>query len=102
VRDSRETVAEVTRNRGEALAGRPAGQGFAGLGRSRQQRADSDALVENGQAASMSVGTPGGLRASTPLLARCLRIFPITRGSVMNAMIRICPPQREQMSGSTS
>jgi hypothetical protein len=95
-------MAEVTRNKAEALAGRPAGQGFAGLGRSRQQRADSDALVENGQAASTPVGAAGGLRASTPFSARCLRIAPITRGSVMNAMIRIGPPQREQMSGSTS
>lgn len=34
-------------------------------------------------------GAAGGLRASTPLLARCLRIFPITLGSAMNAMMRI-------------
>jgi hypothetical protein len=58
--------------------------------------------VENGQAASMSVGTPGGLRASTPLSARRLRIYPITLGSVMNAMIRIGPPQSGHTSGSTS
>jgi len=54
------------------------------------------------QAASMSVGPAGGLRASNPLLARWRRIFPITLGSVMNAMIRIVPPQRGHTSGSAS
>jgi len=28
---------------------------------------------------------PDGLRASTPVATKCVRIFPITRGSVMHA-----------------
>jgi hypothetical protein len=78
----------------KALPGRPAGQGFAQL--------VLVARAIRAHAASMSAGVEGRLRASTPFFARCLRIAPITLGSVMNAMMRIVPPQRGHTNGSTS
>jgi hypothetical protein len=63
-------MTEVTRNKAEALHGRPAGQGFAGL---VQQSIERAAV----HAASISAGATGGLRASTPFSARCLRILDL-------------------------
>jgi hypothetical protein len=65
----------------------------------RLQTAASDYAASFSRDTSSEPGD-GGLRASTALAAKCVTTWPTTRGSLMNAIIRISSPQRGQTNGS--
>lgn len=96
-----EVLPRSLRSRGESVRRGQEGGGCV-LRSHREQDSEARAVApRSGQAAALPAsGGGGGL--SMALASRWRRIFLITSGSVMNAMIRMPAPQRGQRSGSTS